>query len=144
MAPTYSAQERPFARRSQEWVSFEALHFSRNCETTASEPAVGSLTIVSSVIDLPWNRSSSLQAAADPACLLVGGRGLEQHDPHDGRLSTSRERACHERERPIRELAALHKAGQQVRARAGQAAPINRATYEHQQQVEAPPPKRRP
>ena len=53
MAPTYYMQNQLFMGPSPEDNLFEATQFSRNGDPTPSDPAAGTSTIASSVIDLP-------------------------------------------------------------------------------------------
>ena len=53
MTPTYSPQYKHFFGQRREGYQFEARQFSRERRATPAKPAIGTLTIVLSVIDLP-------------------------------------------------------------------------------------------
>ena len=53
MAPTDTTQRKLFHGHPQEGKPFEATRFSDVCAMTATEPAAGTSSIVSSAIDLP-------------------------------------------------------------------------------------------
>ena len=144
MAPTYSRANAAFHGRRPRGISVRSNAVLSRLRHNAVKIGGRDLNhrverhrlALGPVGQLPLRRGARL--------VLVGGRGHEQHGPHEAwHLSTAQERAGRERVWPNRERSWLHKVGGYVGARAGHAAPVERATHGHKQHVEALQPVRR-
>ena len=138
MAPTYSRANAAFHGRRPRGISVRSNAVLSRLRHNAVKIGGRDLNhrverhrlALGPVGQLPLRRGARL--------VLVGGRGHEQHGPHEAwHLSTAQERAGRERVWPNRERSWLHKVGGYVGARAGQAAPVECTTHGHQQHVQA-------